>query len=171
MQMPSPPTAESGATSVLQARVDARQRGIRRRRLLHRLALFVFVSLAMILLAIFTRDVQARRRLHADAAEIARGLQVGKDAGGALPLRLPDDRDGAGRSEQYYLNLLYPQQLQSRSLVGVAAQRRAADMFLLPAGRAVVVFDGERFRPRWLTEAEFAAQAVELGLRGAAGQQ
>lgn len=168
--MPSPPTGESSATSVLQARVDARQRDIRRRRLLQRMALFVFVSFAMVLLAIFTRDVQARRRLHADAADVARGMQANRERRGSLPLNLPDTADGVSRSDQYYLNLLYPQQLQSRKLVGVAAQRRAADMFMLPAGRAIVVFDGEQFRPRWLTEAEFAAQAGELGLRGAVGQ-
>jgi len=136
----------------------------RRRRFWRRVAVFAAVTVVMVLVTLVTRDRQHRREMKEQATMIAAGLQERYELRGHLPLRLPDlPPQDANLHERYYFNTRYADQGKWRRRVGVCSLRQPLRFYVWPAGRTVVLFDGERFSAHWMSEPQFRAEAETLG--------
>jgi hypothetical protein len=148
-------------------RVRARLMHGRMLRVFGRAGAIVLFSCAIGLLLVQTRDTQTQQRVLRLADAVAARFQAEFDARGVLTPMLTPDKVGpelAPRLDAFYFNPLYPHQSVTRPEVGVCSTQRPVPFFLRRNDWMVVTFDGRRFRPRWMTQEEFARRHDELGL-------
>lgn len=158
-----PPVEEAPTTDRLVVQ-RARLRTLRgrRRRFWRRVAILATVMVLMILVALANRDAQHLRAVRQQAGGIAAALQERYAARGRLPLRFPDALE-RNLHERYYFNPRYADQRYWRERVGVCCLRQPLRFYVRPAGRMVVIFDGENFSAQWLSEEQFRTEAQALG--------
>lgn len=137
----------------------------RRRRIWRRLGLILVVTAVIVVLAQAQRDSDLLRRQGDHAKRgVAGALQeirasIGKPPDVLRFAQRPDDR-----LSQYYFNPLYAEHAREDRPAGVACLRAPLSLFLRPAGRYVVLYDGATFRVEWMTESDFQQRADGLGL-------
>jgi hypothetical protein len=149
------------------ATLRARQRTLfeRRKRFWRRIALFLLVTIVIVLVALANRDLLQWRDIQKKAALVANALQqTYTDRKQDPPLRFPDLPEPYQElHKRYHFNIFYADQQKSRRRVGVCCLQDPARFFLRADGRTVILFDGKQFTARWMTESEFRAAALGLG--------
>jgi hypothetical protein len=175
--------APPAVTSVVD-RAAIRTMSQRRRRVWINVAVFVLVTTVMVLLSMAQRDYQSVRdcwkRMNGTGQELQKLLSRGEAAPLLLPLpqprELPANASQAERDrrddefllmrQHYFYNAHYgrPQAQQRQRPVGVCCCAALHHLYLRTNGRHVIVFDGQRYELRWLTESEFRRQAAVLEL-------
>lgn len=180
--------SESVATQTAKSVADRATRRImsqRRRRVWFNVAVFVLVTAVMVVLSMAHRDHQSvrscERRLEFARQELQKLLDDhGRVAPGSLPLEgwkevkemwepsSPAEQEMHdeyySRREHYYYNSRYGRQLARRAPIGVCCCADQHRLYLRADGRHVIVFDGQRYELRWMTEREFHEQATALEL-------
>jgi hypothetical protein len=152
----------------------------RRRRVWINVSAFALLTGLMVLLSMAQRDEQAVRSCHDRLAfaadELQNRLSRGVTAVDNLPLPgstgvakvatgQPRNEDEAFENRvHYFYNADWWRGRHRRRVVGVCSCAAPHQLFLRPDGRHVIVFDGQRYELRWMTESEFARQAPEFGL-------
>lgn len=157
---------------------EAGRRALRRRqwRVWRSIALFVVVTLAMIVLSIMNRDEAAIRSCETRMEVAAEALQAMYDRGRPIPptLPLPEDAGPNGERQQrviqlrghVYFNVFHSPHTNPARNVGVCCCRWPHTRLVGQSGRHVIVFDPnqQRYIVRWFDETEFEQLAPELGL-------
>ncbi len=148
-------------------RVGRRTIASRRRRVVRSAAALFVAVLAMAALSIVVREQEdikgCRDRMEYAAAD----LQRVHDERGRIPYELPLPEENTRRHHFLY-NSLYPNQVsRSRPEVGVCCCFHPHSGLFMPNGRHIVVYHAERetYTVEWLSEADFAERAEQLGLR------
>ncbi len=137
---------------------------LRRRRFWRSVLYFSIGTTVMVLLVLANRDAQQYREITREGHALAEALQREARARASLPLLLPNlPPPHENVHERYYFNLYYATQLRWTQPVGVCCSRKAWHFFLRSDGRSVILYDGERFFPRWMNEREFRLAAERLG--------
>ena len=157
----------------------------RRWRVLLNVTVFVAATGAMVLLSMSHRDAQAvqtcREQMDYTCQELQKLLETGQVAPRSLPLPLPPEPgEGASAAEKekwqsetlaarehYFYNSQYATTRSGGQTVGVCCCKNTHHLFLRANGRHVVVFDGQKYEVRWLTEAELRQQAASWNLTSA----
>lgn len=166
-------------------RASRRTMSERRRRVWLNVAVFSLVTAAMVVLSMAHRDHQSvrscQRRLEFARQELQKLLDdSGRVAPESLPLEGWEEVTQMGepsspaeqemhdeyymRREHYFYNSRYGRQLTQRRLVGVCCCAAPHRLYLQADGRYAIVFDGQRYELRWMTEREFHEQAAALKL-------
>ncbi len=138
----------------------------RRKRFWRRIALFLVVTVVMVLVALANRDMLHRRDILEKAAIVASALQQAYDSHQQdPPLRIPDDLLARYETlrRDYYFNVLYVEQQRSRPQVGVCCLKKPVRFFLRSDGRMVILFEEKKFTAKWMTEGQFRDRASALG--------
>ena len=65
--------------------------------------------------------------------------------------------------QHYFYNSQYAAAHSGPRIVGVCCCKNTHHLFLQSSGRHVIVFDGEKYEVRWITEAELRKQATLWG--------
>ena len=98
------------------------------------------------------------------AAMVAEALQDTYEERRNPPLIFPTlEQPYEQLHRQYYFNIYYANQQEWMRRVGVCCLRKPVQFFVRTEGRAVILFDGDRFSAQWMTESEFRAAADSLG--------
>ncbi len=164
-------TPPSPAEREIAQRVRERVMRERRLRLIRNTVFVGLISLVMLYVALLQRDAQALRTWNAEAKRLAGFFQAEFDLTGAPPLDFPENAaDPNYRGDyreflrsRYRLNPLYPQKLAAIRPVGVAVLNDPERMYLRPAGKIVILFDGERYSGEWMPDEEIKGRMRSLG--------
>lgn len=178
------PAAESVAD-----RAAERLRARRRWRVWINVAVFVLVTVGMLFLLLVQRDSQAQRGIaecHAKLAvareEFQKLWHTAAPLPDALPLPKAPPPAGAGATPRpanddkilddrlhYFYNRNYLRNywagVAADRVVGVCCCEEPHFLFLQADGRHVILFDGQQYELRWMTESEFRQRAAALSLQ------
>ncbi len=146
-------------------RVRQRVARERRRRFARQVAFFVVVTAAMAFVIVVQRDTRTVREYYGRAREIARLLEQQWQQKAIPPGELvPADPQMRRMLARFRFNTSYAVHAGPQRTVGVYVFAEPVRLFVRPAGRPVVVFDGRHFEARWLDEDELQRQAQALGI-------
>lgn len=146
-------------------RVRERVARQRRLRFIRQLVFFVAVTAAMVFVIVVQRDTRTVREYFGRAERIAELLQQRMKAGGGPPAGLVPGDAGLRRIlARFRFNASYAVHASAGRPVAVYVFGRPVKLLVRPAGRPVVLFDGQRFEARWFNEDELHSQARALGI-------
>lgn len=129
--------------------------------------LLIGLTAILVLLSIF-RDVRRKHEVVKLAEQYAAALSTRMGETGALPLLLEPHTDRLRRTRTYRFEWLSPDDARrARSLTDpiIVAQSVPHLRFWGDNGRAVVLFDGGRFRVEWMDLSEFDRRIDEQNAR------
>ncbi|MBU0640499.1 MAG: hypothetical protein KKB50_16675 [Planctomycetes bacterium] len=150
--------------TTLAERATRRTLSHRRWRVWRMIAIFVIATATMITLSMANRDAQSVRTCQTNlryALDVFRSEHKGKPLPWTLPM--PHAERDLLRSHYRYA----PQNanlLDTYSPVGICWCDQPHHLFLRPSGRHLLLFDGEEYEIRWMSEAEFRTNAARFGL-------
>lgn len=158
-----------------ETRVEPRQRALletmrrRRRRIIQHVALYIFATAVIIVLAMLQRDSAAIGRSKQYMEHVRDGLAEAYTEG-HLPTELPapsgieDDEVENWRGKHLYLpnNVA---RLYAHDEVVICCSDPPVRMYLQQEGRHVVLFDGEQFELVWMSDREFRRRAEDLAVK------
>lgn len=173
-------TIEKSATKSATSKPQRRAVERRRLRVWANVAGFLVVTAIMVVLSMAQRDTQSMQRCERNLEFASGRLQAMLAEGRYAPLNLPlpgmeeettnprvralEENAGVVQvREHYFYNSRYRPPRDEETWVGVCCCRASHRLYLFPEGRHVLVFNGSGYEIRWLLEADFRAQAAELG--------
>ena len=162
-------TTQIDQSQQVRQRALRRTIGERRRRIVRSVAVFVLVTAAIVVLVMARRDQEALAKSKRVFEFIQRSFQD-KFVTAALPALLPmptdETRDAtlAMRDSICYAPAAKYQREPNRPQVAVCYHYKPLRLFLRPAGRHVVLFDGHDYSLVWMAETEVQQRAAELGI-------
>ena len=136
--------------------------------MIQKLAAFVIVTVAMVILSMAHRDSQAVRRIEQQAQFIADRFQA-QYVDRSLPTDLPTPPEiDATQAELWREGYIYLRRNQANASPdapqAVCYSDPAARLYLRANSRAVILFDGQRYEAVLLKEDAFRARAAQCGI-------
>jgi len=166
---PEPPVTAASTVAGQRVLLQALRR--RRRRVLWRVAVFVGLTLLMVVLSVVNRDREAIQTCRTRMETAARVLRSHHADWLRDPQKFPLPAIASELGDVWRLHVLenwrFTEHAAFAREVGVCCCERPHNRLFLPAGRHVIIYNvsQQEYYVRWMDAADLAQRAEELGLR------